>query len=258
VSKLKVDKVEHDTETYLSGEPIFEAYLKTVTFNEKPYHQKLSERPAEVFYSSLTKIWNGYCKLRSMPDISVDFEDQASVRQALLVLKFDEPIIWQEQDHLKFSNIVSFRYAGKRFYISESGWMGIGPSDIQPGDYVCVLKGGLVPSVLRDIDTDSKIACLPAAETVQKAKTVNTDPVFEDIFSSDIGEFLEARPQKVIDFINDEAASGEKPNQPRFSLIGPTYIHGLSDGEALVHIKHLYSKDYLWDIGSGWEKIFLE
>ena len=128
MSKLKVDKVEHDTETYLSGEPIFEAYLKTVTFNEKPYHQKLSERPAEVFFSSLTKIWNGYRKLRSMPDISVNFEDQASMRQALLGLEFDEPIIWQEQDHLNFSNVVSLCCAGKRFYIGESGWMGIGLS----------------------------------------------------------------------------------------------------------------------------------
>jgi hypothetical protein len=40
--------------------------------------------------------------------------------------------------------------------------------------------------------------------------------------------------------------------------VGCSYVHGLSDGQALEHIESLYQHDILCDMGEGWEKIFLK
>jgi hypothetical protein len=43
------------------------------------------------------------------------------------------------------------RTAGRCFIITEKGYFGIGPLNTQPGDEVCVIEGGRVPFVLRQL-----------------------------------------------------------------------------------------------------------
>jgi hypothetical protein len=42
----------------------------------------------------------------------------------------------------------------QRFYVTDSGLMGLGPSSLESGDMICVLLGCWVPVVLRPIDTN--------------------------------------------------------------------------------------------------------
>jgi hypothetical protein len=45
-------------------------------------------------------------------------------------------------------NVVSI---GRRFFITEQGYIGWGPTGITKGDYVAILSGGRVPYVLRRV-----------------------------------------------------------------------------------------------------------
>lgn len=65
-----------------------------------------------------------------------------------------------------------------------------------------------------------------------------------------------AKSSKFEDFLGKEAHR-DKGDQARFSVVGCSYVHGLSDGQAVAHIKPLYSRYYLYEIGMGWEQIFL-
>ena len=42
----------------------------------------------------------------------------------------------------------------RAFIITDRGFIGLGPSYTQPGDIVCVLRGGNVPFVLRPLEGD--------------------------------------------------------------------------------------------------------
>lgn len=44
---------------------------------------------------------------------------------------------------------------GRRKFVTENGYIGIGPASIREGDLVCVLFGGCVPYILRPTDTDN-------------------------------------------------------------------------------------------------------
>ena len=48
-----------------------------------------------------------------------------------------------------FQTQVSVATNNRRFFITKNGYFGSGPSTTQPGDNVCFLFGGKVPSVVR-------------------------------------------------------------------------------------------------------------
>jgi len=55
----------------------------------------------------------------------------------------------KETDEVKFQNLAKKYSYGRRIYLTEKGWLGLGPAAMLPGDHVCVLIGGHVPFVLR-------------------------------------------------------------------------------------------------------------
>jgi hypothetical protein len=62
--------------------------------------------------------------------------------------------------------------SGRRFLVSERGYMGLAPQSAEEAEWICVLLGGRTPFVLR-------------------------------------------------------------PREDRYELIGPCYVHGIMDGEAM-------------------------
>jgi hypothetical protein len=42
----------------------------------------------------------------------------------------------------------------RRFYLTKQGYLGLGPTIMQPGDQLCVLLGGRLPFVLRSTSAD--------------------------------------------------------------------------------------------------------
>lgn len=50
---------------------------------------------------------------------------------------------------MDFTEAVRYACQGRKLFTTETGYMGLGPSFLMPGDIVCVLHGGQVPYILR-------------------------------------------------------------------------------------------------------------
>jgi hypothetical protein len=70
-------------------------------------------------------------------------------RNARKYALFDK--LQQDVQRGKFSDNLRFTMS-RAFMITERGYMGLAPAQTQPGDIVCVLRGGTVPYVLRPME----------------------------------------------------------------------------------------------------------
>ncbi|KAI0861412.1 HET-domain-containing protein [Xylaria cubensis] len=55
-----------------------------------------------------------------------------------------------------FSQRVNRTILDRRFFLSEKGYIGLAPDNVNEGDMICVLAGGRLPLILRDASTTSK------------------------------------------------------------------------------------------------------
>jgi len=183
----------------------------------------------------------------------------------------------------EFFAAAAFWSSGRRFPIGENNFIGVGPSDIDVGDYVMVLKGGALPFLVRAQDEACTVfADVDLARETTKAHkghipnqefNILTERHFPlDLMTSiglqidQIGGSVEAAGQSIESqqiarlqrFLEEASYRETKDTHPRYSLIGCSYAHGLSEGEAVLQITPLYLRDYLFELGKGWQRIFLE
>ena len=62
-------------------------------------------------------------------------------------LGFD--VSYQGQDNYRYAVLIESVMAGRRFFTTANGYMGIGPFQLEPGDMICILGGARAPCVLR-------------------------------------------------------------------------------------------------------------
>ncbi|KAI1419219.1 HET-domain-containing protein [Xylaria sp. FL1777] len=55
-----------------------------------------------------------------------------------------------------FSQRVARTILDRRFFLTEKGYIGLAPDDVNEGDMICALAGGRLPFILRDASTTSK------------------------------------------------------------------------------------------------------
>jgi hypothetical protein len=75
-----------------------------------------------------------------------------------------------KEENLYYSQCVDSVSLNRRFFITQSGRMGLGPGSIRKGDEVCILLGGSVPFILRKIkraELDTQRVGLVTANTVE-------------------------------------------------------------------------------------------
>jgi hypothetical protein len=98
-------------------------------------------------------------------------------------------------------------YRSRRLYVTEKGYLGLGPASLSPGDSVWIIPGHDKPVVLRSITTGNE-----EADTEQDS-TPNTQ---EEMAITGADEQLPIEKAK-------------------WTLIGSSYVHGIMNGEALGH-----------------------
>lgn len=59
-------------------------------------------------------------------------------------------------DAVRFAIAAQYASAGRRLFYTSKGYVGIGPSTMQPGDTVCVLCGGITPFILRHVSSPKR------------------------------------------------------------------------------------------------------
>jgi hypothetical protein len=101
---------------------------------------------------------------------------------------------------------------GRRFFVTEKGYIGLGPSTTQPGDYVTLLEGAWAPYILRP-----KVLSGPE---VGRAFALPDDSEGSKLDTKTL-----ARVQADLGLIAD---SGSEP-LACFTLVGEAYVHGIMD-----------------------------
>lgn len=116
-------------DSYPNGEVPFEAFLRTLA-GDLDMRGSQSTHELKFLYESYLKSWDclrdrgpTYCDRKVSDDICTHW-------------------FW-------YRDAVEDVAYGRLFFISEEGYMGLGPPSTRPGDLVCVLLGGKTPYVLR-------------------------------------------------------------------------------------------------------------
>jgi hypothetical protein len=68
--------------------------------------------------------------------------------------------VYTHEGAVRFFNILDLVSTNRKFFVTEKGYMGIGPNSMQPTDIVCVLFGGKTPFVLRPTSTPNEYLLL--------------------------------------------------------------------------------------------------
>lgn len=117
-----------------------------------------------------------------------------------------------------FHYALSFAACGRRFFTTKSGYMGLGPASIAPGDSVFIVAGSRVPFVLR-----------PSFRTVPSCTQAVTETMLlsgtERTFITAGAQSKGMAPQAGRGICNDEHTECH-------FLVGDVYLHGIMDGEA--------------------------
>ena len=263
--KEMVQQMDH----YPTGESVFDAYWRALVINRhvgKSFSRKL---PPDSFRLHFKAAWVQMCELKqSRPSCDSRWERSdpteswvSSIRDLPGDISHDT---WSDEaDEDQFWQALSCWSTGRRFFTCENGWMGVGPIETRPGDYVTILKGGSLPFILRPQDANSvsidSIATINKLMQIPGRQRLEFDADHEDFFPEHAFHgFFEARSSGVKEFLEKESLDGDKKDQARFSLVGCSYVHGISDGQVMAHVESLYSRDYLFKIGTSWTKIFLK
>jgi hypothetical protein len=106
---------------------------------------------------------------------------------------YDRPVTIPPHIH----NAIELATIRRRFFVTEEGYMGLGPAGMQVGDHLYILLGGQTPFILRP-----------------KHASVQTVPPSSQVY----------------DILNRKFASKEV-----FEVVGDAYAHGLMDGEAMAN-----------------------
>lgn len=78
-------------------------------------------------------------------------------RELLAHYKFPQPDGVRDLSEIDtFNAHISRATARRRFFVSREGFIGLGPPGTKVGDKICVLAGGKVPFILRDLEGDER------------------------------------------------------------------------------------------------------
>ncbi|CCC09331.1 hypothetical protein SMACR_05254 [Sordaria macrospora] len=125
----------NNTETYVTGEPFKVAFAKTLCGD------RLRERfpGADESHSPSLTTW---LQQNSAYALFGDGTRLGSSAVVDFVTSEESTLPW-------FEHTVLERLMNRRYVVTEEGYVGHGPPDIQPGDIICVLLGLCTPAVLR-------------------------------------------------------------------------------------------------------------
>lgn len=132
--------------------------------------------------------------------------------------------IWQERDQSNpevarrnaFHHAVECASEGRRFFITKTGYIGMGPRNISIGDHAFVLHGSQVPFILRS--AEHFIECEgESVETLSSATT--SQPTYVPA-----GKDAKAPEQR---------KACNETHSDLYFVVGDAYVHGVMDGEVL-------------------------
>lgn len=199
-----------ETPPYFSGpDSICDAFWRTMTMDVwHDYVDARHRRALPTDYEAYLK-WRPWFEERMRPGGDPDGSVYATGVEDPDIYTFDLEILTQN--------------SVRRFFRTENGHIGMGPMEMQKGDHVMVLAGGMQPLVMRPSKT-KKADTTPSNSYVSSfLETGDHFAVWENTKPS--GEQSSQRFSKA----NSEGTVRE------FTLVGFSYLHGFMDGEATVN-----------------------
>jgi hypothetical protein len=143
----------HARDPYHNGEPLREAFVRTLIGNQASYEDK-KKPSAEQCYSDYEALTSFYATSEMLRMIEALCRLQPSLADlpfpgGLLDLDHMREITEKATNFLHFTGVAS---CFRRFCVTKEGRMAIVPPKTLPGDIVCIIKGARMPYVLRELE----------------------------------------------------------------------------------------------------------
>jgi len=125
----------------------------------------------------------------------------------------------------------------ERFFVTDSGHMGLGPEDTKVGDVVFVLVGSPVPFLLRDAgrtDIDKGRNRPQSISSQRSDRSATTNATAHEQSSSDSHKATGLQ-RSWIPWKKHPARGRDKTQC--YTLIGDCYVQGIMDGEATRNVE---------------------
>jgi hypothetical protein len=265
--------VEHQSIIFVPLEDVLALYGKSAITPESPYMSSITTTIEEAYFRTLRGD-NTYHANGQYPDKYTRATPEDRRGYDLWRNGFKHSHIGEDGDRAAFrsfwkSTVEAVR--NRRFFVTEKGYMGLGPKGTRAGDEVVVLEGARVPFVLRRDDfstekketsdavythlnlhsgnghpTTSSNVTQSSTGNGQESKRLQTKRLFERFQAKlKLRNRPRRQPSQQLDLlsINNESTSGHekehskrdgsevKPLSPIFKLVGDSYVHGIMDGE---------------------------
>jgi hypothetical protein len=110
------------------------------------------ERRFDAFWRTIVTDMNMFCRKAQTDEEGAQFRRWMNKFDASAFDQEDLAIISGVYHFMEF--VASFEQVSRNrvFFITEEGYMGMGPRNTKLGDFVCVLLGSRVPFILRAVD----------------------------------------------------------------------------------------------------------
>jgi len=115
------------------------------------------------------------------------------------------------------------------FFVTEKGYMGIGPEILAIGDEVCVLWGGVTPFLVRRVKRGEEC---PDWLDLEEERDESTARKLKATLKSWLPGNKRTQSKSLDDGVASRLATG-LPRTDVFRLVGECYVEGLMDGEAM-------------------------
>jgi len=88
--------------------------------------------------------------------------------------------------NLEYGNLLKTAFGraidGRRFFVSEKGYFGLAPADVQKGDLTCILAGSPVPFIIRKMEKSFTLVGESCIHGVMDGELVKDMEAIEDEF----------------------------------------------------------------------------
>jgi hypothetical protein len=164
--QLVIERQSSVGDTYCTGESCRDAFWMTLCAGIlHPTPEETSNMPAWEVATPQRRIFFETWATATMDESSQIIHSRSGSSAASASDPVDDPIvegflIGRDLYVDSFHTRVSIATVNRKFFITEKGYFGLGPSTTQPGDNVCVLAGGHVPYVVRPRDCDCAASIL--------------------------------------------------------------------------------------------------
>jgi hypothetical protein len=202
------DMIDGD-ESIICQDGVYDAYWRTLIGDRAPIGDRAGPEFGDSYdaFQEFKLVW---LRNKGDPTTKTGEEDENALEDL-----DDGPLLLElQQNAALYRTALGEMLPGKRFCVTKQGYLGMVPKESQVGDSIYVPFGADVPFIIRQQDAEGELS-IPSLAQLQLQETISS-------------------------LVGTDSPFLAEPQSSTYAIIGPCYVHGIMDGEALDPERNLY------------------